>query len=531
MTRISELLRDPWVRNTYRCSTTELGEYPDYRNFKDMRKSHWIGFLLLHSEEYPIIQTVLQKYSITIKFLKDIGISIILEELFLKFGNMTELDVLLNRFDIDEFIEFLYRCRKEKYDNVLKVISTIIDPLPVTPDVTVAGDVDENFFGLDFENDNLVPSYFISNSGNSCYLDVVLFGLLYHPCEYIDYVLEETTDSSGGQFTPRNQNIIRQTLKDIQIKLQIESEGTGQPVFLAKTLRTIWRSDVMKTSDDTLIIPWIIDNEQHDPSEFLSWLLGQYFDQETKPTAIWKSINKEKFYGQVIRRHQEKSLPHITLNQLSRWAKSVIDNDGQIVYYREAPPTIQNWYPCSTSETDSINYICRGFDNERMRRKMIDYFENHLMVDDVENITYILRRTFDHQSFFGPEKLTNFDFLSVSIPRMYYDDHEHGMAKIRAPVVPDKIFWLCNCQGNIRKCKYNEHICLQLKSVIVHSGGSGGGHYICYFLNVEKEEWYLMDDLINYYEKIGTYEEMLYHDYASSGTKPINDATLCFYIK
>ena len=96
-------------------------------------------------------------------------------------------------------------------------------------------------------------------------------------------------------------------------------------------------------------------------------------------------------------------------------------------------------------------------------------------------------------------KIKKINVLSAPLIYINIDRLVVGMEKLDTVIVP------------FQKLKLIDNkLPLYLKSILVHRGNAGGGHYVCVFEC--KDNWYLYDDLESNIESIGKFQDLLNRD-------------------
>ena len=94
-------------------------------------------------------------------------------------------------------------------------------------------------------------------------------------------------------------------------------------------------------------------------------------------------------------------------------------------------------------------------------------------------------------------KVLSAPLIYVNIDRVV--DNGMGLEKLDTLIIP------------FQKLKLIDNkLPLYLKSILVHRGNAGGGHYVCVFEC--KDNWYLYDDLENNVELVGKFQDLLERD-------------------
>ena len=289
----------------------------------------------------------------------------------------------------------------------------------------------------------LIP---IPNRANSCYMDTVLFSLLYQE-KMPDIIKQKIFNSSlgpTGSFGQGNQKKcmgLMETLKEYLGKLRKFIFGEITENYCINFRRLIASCDTGKKFSGT---------KEQDVGEFLIFLFDIFEIKGSVTEYIVYGIFPS---GKSVEKTSE-TIDNSLINFTDSFYLSTVDNIPISKLLNKK--TITENISFSSDETGN-NYIGK-----------------------IERINV----------------LKTLGFYVFYIQRAHFDFGGSGQGEIVLEniIIPDKEIVI----GKET---------LYLYSVIFHLGEVGGGHYICCFLYNEK--WYIYDDTKSYFTPIGNYEKLI----------------------
>jgi ubiquitin C-terminal hydrolase len=351
-------------------------------------------------------------------------------------------------------------------------------------------------------------------TGNSCYLDSTLFCLLSIKNNFIDeYVLYKNLNTLNGSTlditcsdTEKKDIKIRKNIQDnlLDITLSIRN------LYNVKTCSNLRKSLSLCRNRE------FAGTEQQDAGEFLLFLF------------------------QIFQVNEMISSYQITAT-----------NDPDKMD-KTKNPTYKNWdYIGNIKYTYSSPIITIDISNlDRLQNRNNRLLKNGKHIKDTSLQTflqYAVPSTLSDDNLYYPDKKLNPDefykytintkklisssYIVFNIARIGIKKDKYGIpidinGKQLTVYQFDKFITIFNnfpitIPQNITVKKKNKH--LSLSSIVIHSGGSLGGHYTCYFKCSDK--WFFYDDNPSSINLIGSYNDVM----NISKMNPKNNATLIFY--
>ena len=337
------------------------------------------------------------------------------------------------------------------------------------------------------------------NEKSSCYLDSLLFALFYQNNKYIDQILN--IDISQIVFiyksgTPEQYSAklvdnpkLYDLTREIQTALKkIRDDIQGKKLFYCIDLRallqqyqTIYNQQKVKITD----INWI--NRDNEPIDMI-YRLNLIFNL---PDPVVKTMTS---FGTSSKIHSHDDLEMI----------SQMDVD--------VPFTIE----IGGSKITNITYLPHDrviFKNKRGVLKLIDYVNRHTVTHFDRPDYYVLAPSGNKYPIRIEDiRYKSAPLLHIHVQRIIASEDKRNITKITTTITPMSEINLTD--GSI----------LHLSAMIVHWGGTGGGHYVSY-LNCQNV-WYFYNDIgFRKLKLIGQWNVLL----QKYGNDILNNVTDYFY--
>jgi hypothetical protein len=307
----------------------------------------------------------------------------------------------------------------------------------------------------------------MSNNANSCYVDSLIFSLLFQQNDYIDqYLLHSDTLDIVSRLglEPSVVDEILIFTQEIQKELQhlksaiLQDRSTSRP-FNCNRLRNLLNKYQtvynQQTSRKLQVIAWT--SKQYEPFDLMLRLTHIF----GLPPSIHQNITRYLVTSQGV---QYDSFA-------TQFISTVMIGASQI----EKGNDVYNL----TDLINQVNVIKRDQSQEVREQPTYYYYSEMFHIH--------LTRAVQDES-----RITNWPKIKeADIP----------MKKIQTMVIPDLYYIFADKQQR------------SLTAIIVHHGGATGGHYVSY-LNCANF-WYLYDDLHSGLTRIGDYEELLSSNYGA----------------
>ena len=312
---------------------------------------------------------------------------------------------------------------------------------------------------------------------NSCYMDSVLFSLLYQNTPFVkDRLLKPIAihrqENNSIVYNKNNDNM-PQLLKNVYLIINTGEKSISNTHIFRNKLKNY-------TQLNGVTFPKFYQNDTQDASEFLKFI----FSELTKNDKIKiHPVNcMIKLEQKLYTNETDNSLFNLKMSNDTNRKKIYEEN----ILKKDIP--IYDILP-NTSPFIVPKYGIKGTDIQTI----LDFGEyidnNHVNVNHKgQNFKRVVYRT----------SLLKTPYLIITLPRMTMTEPTFDIIKKKQKITPNQYIKISDCK-------------LYLNSIIVHIGNENKGHYICFFHYNNK--WYLYDDIQFLFKptfkEIGTYKDLL----------------------